>query len=83
MKIGLLLPSIYASTKLFPDKIFAPRELAIDLVNGLVDRGHEVTTFSVPDLPVKENLFPNPWKQSSMPCRTINSGKWKKQGGIL
>jgi glycosyltransferase involved in cell wall biosynthesis len=60
MKIGQLLPSIYASSTLFPDKIFAPRELAIDLVNGLVDRGHEVTTFSVPDLPVKGKLVSQP-----------------------
>jgi glycosyltransferase involved in cell wall biosynthesis len=60
MKIGLLLPSIYASSTLFPDKIFAPRELAIDLVNGLVAHGHEVTTFSVPDLPVKGKLVSQP-----------------------
>jgi glycosyltransferase involved in cell wall biosynthesis len=67
MKIGLLLPSIYASPTLFPDKIFAPRELAIDLVNGLVAHGHEVTTFSVPDLPVKGKLISIPLEGISHP----------------
>ena len=60
MRIGFLFPSIYASQALFPDKIFAPRELAIDMVNGLVDAGHEVTVYSVPDLPTKAKLISEP-----------------------
>jgi glycosyltransferase involved in cell wall biosynthesis len=60
MRIGMLFPSIYASLKLFPDKIFAPRELCIDLVNGLVGKGHEVSVYSVPDLPVKAKLVSEP-----------------------
>ena len=50
MKIGLLFPSIYASPTLFGDRIFAPRELLTALSNGLVERGHEVTVFSTPDV---------------------------------
>ena len=60
MRIGFLFPSIYASQVLFSDKIFAPRELAIDMVNGLVDAGHEVTVYSVPDLPIKAKLVSEP-----------------------
>lgn len=60
MKIGILLPSIYASLTLFPDKIFAPRELCIDLANGLVDRGHEVTVYSVPDFPSRATVISEP-----------------------
>ena len=56
MRIGILFPSIYASLKLFPDKIFAPRELCITLVNGLVSQGHEVFVYSVPDLPVRAEI---------------------------
>src|SRR3989344_8103338 len=56
MKIGLLFPSIYASPALFPDKIFAPRELLTDLSNGLVARGHDVTVFSVPDVETKAHV---------------------------
>src|SRR4030042_2125567 len=56
MKIGLLFPSIYASPNLFPDKIFAPRELFTSLSNGLVERGHEVTVFSTPDVETKATI---------------------------
>jgi hypothetical protein len=50
MRIGLVLPSIYASEDLFPDKIFAPRELFTSLSNGLLALDHEVTVYSVPDV---------------------------------
>lgn len=56
MRIGLLFPSIYASPGLYPDKIFAPRELLTDLGNKLVDMGHEVTVFSVPDVETKARV---------------------------
>jgi glycosyltransferase involved in cell wall biosynthesis len=58
MKIGLLLPSIYSSPTKYPDMIFAPRDLAIDLVDGLVDRGHEVWFFTAPDVQTKAKLIP-------------------------
>lgn len=57
MRIGFLLPTVYASRKLFPDRIFAPGDLAKDLIDGLVDHGHEVTVFSVPDFSSKGKLM--------------------------
>lgn len=60
MRIGVVFPSIYASLRLFPDKIFAPRELCIDLVNGLVRHGHDVTVYSVPDFPTQATLISEP-----------------------
>lgn len=56
MRIGLLFPSIYASPGLFPDKIFAPRELLSDLSNKLVDMGHDVTVFGVPDVDTRARV---------------------------
>ncbi len=61
MRIGILFPSIYASLKLFPDRIFAPRELCIDLVNGLVAKGHDVTVYGVSDLPVNAKIISEPY----------------------
>lgn len=57
MKIGLLLPSIIAS-KRFENLIFAPRDLFVSLVNGLVDKGHEVTAFAPKSLPVRGTHIP-------------------------
>lgn len=50
MRIGLLMPSIYASEGMFPDKIFAPRELFTSLSNGLIGLGEDVIAYSVPDV---------------------------------
>lgn len=67
MRIAVVFPSIYASLQLFPDKIFAPRELCIDLVNGLVANGHEVTVYSVPDFPTRATLISEPIDTVSHP----------------
>ncbi len=56
MKIGLLHPTIYASNKLFPGKIFAPNELLTELSNQLVENGHEVTMFTSADFPTKAKI---------------------------
>lgn len=45
MKIGLVLPSILAR-KLYNDRIFAPKDLFISLVNGLVTKKHEVFVYT-------------------------------------
>lgn len=58
MKIGFLSPSIYMSPTVYPDMIFAPRDLSINLVDGLVKRGHEVFFFTAPDVPTKARLIP-------------------------
>jgi len=51
MRIALLVPHIFMWDKI--KTIFAPGELAKDLVNGLVKLGHEVTLFSPGPVRVK------------------------------
>lgn len=58
MNIGLLCPSIYMSPSRFPDMIFAPRELAMWLADGLASRGHEVFFFTAPDVSTKAVIVP-------------------------
>lgn len=58
MKIGFLLPTLFASKKLYPDRIFAPGDLARDTINGLVALGHDVFVFSTPDFDTKGTLIP-------------------------
>lgn len=58
MKIGFLLPSLFASQTLYPKRIFAPKELAQNLVNRLVKKGHEVVVFSTPDFETHAKLVP-------------------------
>lgn len=57
MKIGLILSSIYASEALFGKRIFAPRDLFVNLADGLVAKGHSVSVFSVPDLNTKATVI--------------------------
>lgn len=56
MKIGLLLPSVYMGTK-YKNKIFAPKELFLNLANGLVDRGHTVYVYAAPGTKTKAHLI--------------------------
>lgn len=56
MRIGLLLPSIYMGQK-YKNKIFAPKELFLNLADGLVERGHEVYVYSSPDTKTKAKLI--------------------------
>ncbi len=58
MRIGLLLPSIFASKHLYQDRIFAPRDLLTELADGLVARGHSVIVFSTPDFKTKAQVAP-------------------------
>lgn len=55
MKIGLLLPSVYMGAK-YKNKIFAPKELFLNLANGLVDRGHTVYVYTAPGTKTKAHL---------------------------
>ena len=57
MKILLISPSIYMSS-VFSDMIYAPRELAVTLADGLVDRGHDVTFATAPDVETRAKLLP-------------------------
>lgn len=56
MKIAIIAPSIYMSEKTYPERIFAPRIVALQIADGLVERGHEVTLFSAPDIITKAKL---------------------------
>ncbi|MCL6096336.1 MAG: glycosyltransferase family 4 protein [Patescibacteria group bacterium] len=55
MKIGLLLPSVYMGSR-YKNKIFAPKELFLNLADGLADRGHEVYVYASPDTKTKAHL---------------------------
>ncbi len=46
LKIGVVVPHIFMHCDILPRVIFSPGRLAIDLVNGLHDCGHDVTLFS-------------------------------------
>ncbi|MFH1536201.1 MAG: glycosyltransferase [Patescibacteria group bacterium] len=58
MRIAVIAPSIYMSEKTYPQRIFAPRVVTLQLVDGLVKKGHEVTLFSAPDIETKAKLVP-------------------------
>ncbi len=49
MNIGIITPSIYMYKKLYGDRIFAPGDLARNLVSGLMKRKHQVFWFSAPE----------------------------------
>lgn len=55
MKIGMLLPSVYMGSK-YKNKIFAPKELFLNLADGLVDKGHEVYVYASPNTKTKAHL---------------------------
>lgn len=42
----------------FTDMIYAPKKLSIDLVEGLVDRGHDVIFATAPDIVTKAHVLP-------------------------
>lgn len=56
MKILFLSPNAYMSGR-FDQMIFAPRELAVGLVDGLVARGHTVTFVTAPDVKTHARLL--------------------------
>ncbi len=56
MRIAVIAPSVYMSEKTYPERIFAPRIVALQLVDGLVKKGHDVTLFSAPDIETKAKL---------------------------
>lgn len=58
MKIGLLLPSVLASSAYAPGRIFAPLPVAVDLANGLVDKGHTVFFYTAADVKTKATIVP-------------------------
>lgn len=57
MKIGFLVPTIHMSLEHYGNEIFAPRDLAIEMVDSLVERGHNVTFFTTSDIDTKARLI--------------------------
>jgi len=55
MKIGLMMPSVLMAKK-YNKRVFAPRELFLQLLEGLDKRGHDITVYSTPDLDVSSRL---------------------------
>lgn len=53
VRVGLLLPTVLASKKYGTDRIFAPMYPAVDLANGLVEKGHEVFFYTAGDIKTK------------------------------
>lgn len=58
MKIALVNPHIFMWDKILRDSIFAPGKLSIDLANGLVDRGHDVTLFTTGPIKTRAKVEP-------------------------
>lgn len=57
MKLLFIAPSIYMSRR-FSDMIYAPRELAINVVDLLANRGHDVLFATAPDVKTRARLLP-------------------------
>lgn len=73
MKIGMLLPSVYMGSK-YKNKIFAPKELFLNLANGLVDKGHEVYVYASPETKTKAHLV---FGKESLILRDFTSPKYR------
>lgn len=68
MRIGILLPSIFASKKYGEGRIFAPGDLAISLADELVKRGHDVYLYTSRDVQTQAHVIPgNPYLTDQEP----------------
>lgn len=56
MKIGLLLPSVYMGRK-YTKRIFAPKEILLDLADELVDKKHTVFVYGAPGSKTRAQLI--------------------------
>ncbi|MAF79715.1 hypothetical protein CL629_01405 [bacterium] len=71
LKIGLVLPSMYAARR-FAKRIFAPKELLAELGNSFLEKGHKVYAYTSPgvlpdkitfggDLELENKTIPSAW----------------------
>lgn len=58
MRIGFLLPSIFSSNRYLKDRIFAPLTPALELVDSLVEKGHDVRFYTSRDVKTKAKIIP-------------------------
>jgi len=56
MRIGILLPTVLASSRFGKDRIFAPGDLAIKLADRLVEKGHSVYLYTSQDIKTKATI---------------------------
>ncbi len=56
MRIGLLLPSIFSSKRYGEGRIFAPKDIAVALADGLIAAGHEVSLYTSADVATKARV---------------------------
>lgn len=59
MNIGLLLPSLLMAPR-FADRIFAPKELFLQLADGLVAKGHTVYVYSTSNIKTRAHVISGP-----------------------
>lgn len=62
MRIGFLLPSILTSKKYLEGRIFAPLSIAKFIVDGLVDKGHQVFFYTSKDVETKAKIVPGDYQ---------------------
>jgi len=58
MRIGLLLPSIFGSTRYLKNRIFAPLTPAVALADKLIEKGHNVFFYGSADIKTKAEIIP-------------------------
>lgn len=58
MRIGLLLPDILTSRQYGAERIFAPLPLAVDVANGLLEKGHQVFFYTATDVATQATIIP-------------------------
>jgi glycosyltransferase involved in cell wall biosynthesis len=73
MKILFVCPNAYMSAS-FTQMIFAPRELAVALVSGLVEQRHEVTFVTAPDIQTPAKVVGGDQMLLSLLAQALKSG---------
>ena len=56
MRIGILLPTVFASSRFGKDRIFAPGDLAVKLADKLVEKGNAVYLYTSRDIQTKATV---------------------------
>lgn len=56
MRIGILLPTVFASSRFGKDRIFAPGDLAVKLADKLVEKGNAVYLYTSQDIKTKATV---------------------------
>lgn len=57
MRIGILLPTVFASSRFGKDRIFAPGDLAVKLADKLIEKGNAVYLYTSQDIKTKATVI--------------------------